>query len=141
MAERENMRCDFDLIIDEICRRLKAENSLREAEQKSTFSEAEILRLKKELGEVKGRNIDLHNEYVLLKTHYESPLFLSMMAISRSSAVSPARTSHIKMMTSAVSIAICACVRICARMILSVLGSIPPVSMSVIFLLRHSVSP
>lgn len=72
MAERENMRCDFDLIIDEICRRLKAENSLREAEQKSTFSEAEILRLKKELGEVKGRNIDLHNEYVLLKTHYES---------------------------------------------------------------------
>ena len=72
MVERENMSCDFDLIIDEICRRLKAENSLRKAEQKSTFSEAEILRLKKEIGEVKSRNIDLHNDYVLLKTHHES---------------------------------------------------------------------
>lgn len=72
MVERENMSCDLNLIIDEICRRLKAENSLREVEQKATFSEAEILRLKKEIGEVKGRNIDLHNDYVLLKTQYES---------------------------------------------------------------------
>ncbi len=36
------------------------------------------------------------------------PLFMSMTAISRSSAVSPALTSVIKIITSAVSIAICA---------------------------------
>lgn len=72
MDERENLSVDFDLIIDEICRRLKAENELKDAETKATFSEAEIYRLKKEIGEIKSRNIDLHNEYVSLKTHHES---------------------------------------------------------------------
>lgn len=54
MAERENMRCDIDLIIDEICRRLKAENGLKDAETKATFSEAEIYRLKKKSQRLKA---------------------------------------------------------------------------------------
>ena len=72
MVERENISVDFDLIIDEICRRLKAENKLNEAETKATFSEAEILQLKKENRKLRELNTDTHNSYVMLKTHFES---------------------------------------------------------------------
>ena len=68
------------------------------------------------------------------------PLFCSMEATSRSSAVTPAVTSHMKTMTSAVSMAISAWVRICASIASSVRGSIPPVSTMVITLPFHSAS-
>ncbi|CCY20115.1 unknown [Eubacterium sp. CAG:786] len=58
------------------------------------------------------------------------PLFISMEATSLSFAVTPVVISVTKIMASARSTASIACSRICARITSSVLGSIPPVSMS-----------
>ena len=54
----------------------------------------------------------------------------SMCATSSSAAVRPLRTSVTMMMQSAVSMAICACSRMWARMPSVALGSMPPVSTS-----------
>ena len=64
----------------------------------------------------------------------------SISATRASASTSPCLTSVIKMITSAVSIAICACSRICDRMISLLSGSIPPVSIMVKFLPSHSMS-
>ena len=59
------------------------------------------------------------------------PERLSMSATLESESTSPWRTSVMKMITSAVSMAICACSRIWDRMMSLLSGSIPPVSISV----------
>ena len=59
----------------------------------------------------------------------------------RSVATMPVRTSVTKMMQSAESMAICACVRIWDKIISFDSGSMPPVSTSENFLFFHSHSP
>ena len=64
----------------------------------------------------------------------------SILATSLSAAVTPVRISVTNTITSAASIAICACSRINCRISLSVLGSMPPVSTISNVLPHHSHS-
>ena len=64
-----------------------------------------------------------------------------MLATSWSEAVMPVLMSVTNTITVALSMAIWACSRIKARIWLSVLGSMPPVSTSVNFRPHHSLSP
>ena len=70
-----------------------------------------------------------------------TPLFSRMLATSASVAVTPVRMSVTKMMALAESMAIWACSRIWERITSLLSGSIPPVSITMNFLPRHSVSP
>ena len=58
------------------------------------------------------------------------PLFCSMAATSASVATTPERKSVTNTITSALSIANCACLRIWERITSSARGSMPPVSTS-----------
>ncbi len=60
--------------------------------------------------------------------------FLSISATLKSESTSPWRTSTIKIITSAVEMAVCACSLIWDKMISLVSGSIPPVSINVKFI-------
>ena len=62
----------------------------------------------------------------------------SISATLASASCMPCRTSVMKMITSAVSMAICACSRICDRMMSLLSGSIPPVSIRVKLRSSHS---
>ena len=65
----------------------------------------------------------------------------SIAAMSASVATRPERMSVTKIITSAASMANCACARICERITSLALGSIPPVSTKENLRPSHSQSP